>query len=80
MTDPVRLHRLTALRHAALWHAQAVPQNTTAATIRDKRARRICAAYWAELERVNVARTRRLTAYINRRDRAQQLDPSEVYS
>ena len=60
--DPLRLHRLTALRHLALWHVYAVPWGTPAAEVRHRRARRVCAAYWAELERYNVSRARRLAA------------------
>lgn len=69
--DPLRLHRLTVLRHRALWHVFAVPWGTPAAQVRRTRARRVCAAYWGELERFNVSRARRLAAYYHRRERGE---------
>lgn len=69
--DPLRLHRLTVLRHNALCHVFDVPRHTPAADIRGERARRVCAAYWAERERFNVSRARRLAAYYRRRDRGE---------
>lgn len=65
-----RLARLHALRVAALWHALDSVPGTEARRIRDARSRRLAAAYWAEVDRQELARERRVAAYLKRTRRA----------
>lgn len=65
-----RVDRLHALRVDAQLHALASEPGTEARRIRDARSRRITAAYWVEVERVDAARQRRVAAYLKRSGRA----------
>lgn len=66
----IRADRLHALRVAALWHALETEPGTEARRIRDARSRRIASAYWAEVDRQEQARARRVAAYYKRSRRA----------
>lgn len=61
-----RLCRLRSLSVAALWHAFEVTPGTPERRIREKRAGRIKKAYWAEVDREEAARARRVAAYQKR--------------
>ena len=65
-----RVNRLHALRVAALRHALASEPGTEARRVRDARSRRIASAYWAEVDRQEQARARRVAAYQKRSGRA----------
>ena len=66
----IRLFRLEALRYAASMHALEAMPGTEARRIRDARSRRLAAAYWAEVDRQELARERRVAAYLKRSRRA----------
>lgn len=66
----IRLARLSHLRHIAIYHMIGALPGTEARRIREARLRRIVAAYWAEAERVEAARSRRLAPYHKRSGRA----------
>ena len=64
-----RADRLHALRVAALWHAMDSEPGSEARRIRDARSRRLAAAYWAEVDRQELAGERRVAAYLKRSTR-----------